>query len=328
MIGVRVAAGRGFMRADRLRRFDAVHARHVDVGQHDVEALARHRLHRRFAGSDFDQRWPRRRSNSRVSKRVDRVVFGQQDLAAPLNRLRGLRLRPRRRRRRCRPADAPARHGRRSVRPAGLAHRLDQIAGKPLCHHCGKTAVRAAGVSSTRAGTFRHPACARIGVGVGACIDQYAVEMLLRIVFLGERASTLAAGARTCAVRPSRRIALRVTMAKLRPTSGACRQLRRAGFDDHGGKGEPELAAAARRGLDADLAAHRLDQTAWQIARPRPVPPNLRAWLESACTNSLENLLALFRRHADAGVAHVESQKAPFAPLDHHRVDATPPLAR
>ena len=42
----------------------------------------------------------------------------------------------------------------------------------------------------------------------------------------------------------------------------------------------------------------------FEIVNPRPVPPNLRVELPSACSNSQENTRLVLQRDADAGVAH------------------------
>ena len=88
-IGVR-AAGRASRRADRRRRLEAVHLRHLHVHQHDVEALRRAPLDRLAAVVD-DRRpwWPALLEQPRATRWLTGLSSASRTCSAPRRRRRG-----------------------------------------------------------------------------------------------------------------------------------------------------------------------------------------------------------------------------------------------
>ena len=94
-----------------------------------------------------------------------------------------------------------------------------------------------------------------------------------------------------------------------RPGLARCRRRRRAG------SGSVNQNVLPSPGSLSTPSVPPMAVTNWrEMARPRPVPPNLRVVEESACENGVEEALGVRHVDADAGVGDLEP--------DHHAVGA------
>ena len=304
----------------------------------------------RAAGGDFRDAVAAPAQQFADQKRIDRIVLGQKNLQTGCGRGFGRRQGERRRpqvvaagcggrlRRRDRGGFRPLRLdgacGLRGCGTAGFAspgrdsmlrqrcfaHRLDQIAGK----------AHGAQIVQPRRGQRASPAPAsgmdRIGL---ASADRARCRCRHRP---GRRRSCPPGGRRgklmpsppwaaICRLRPSRSSLVAAddgdalaAQRRGRRDRPACTTM--AGTVNQ--KIDRRSPAPGSMPISPPMASTRR----LEIARPRPEPPNLRAWLESAWTNSWKISWRFCERHAHAGVAHFDAQEIAVTALGHLQCDA------
>ena len=115
---------------------------------------------------------------------------------------------------------------------------------------------------------------------------------------------------RRCPRRPAARSG-RSSARRRASASAAAPRPRRGGS----GSSTREGRALARDGCRRRSRRPSARPARWQIARPRPVPPNRRVVEASACVNCSNSAPQLLGRDADAGVAHLERAARRVSPL-------------
>ena len=273
-IGVRGRRSAASLCADAPRQLEAVHGRHLQVGQHEVVAALAPQLERLLAAGRRIGRGAGQLELARQDLAVDRVVVDHQHTAAAVA-LHAMR---------------PTAAGAAGAAPAGGAgHGADQRIAPPRPRQAAQAPAAVAGRRPGR--LSRSAPSMRMPVKPAPGIDSATWRAgILEIA--GDRAGlvgigqgqrqrqsmqrSLARRRRRQRPRPSRTVTM-----KVEPMPGSLKT-----------STPPCMASARRRTMD----------------RPSPVPPKRRVVELSACTKGWNRRLLLLVGEADAGVGHLDAQ--------------------
>ena len=280
--------------ADAAGGFQAVHARHLHVHQHQIVRRAGGArggpgFDRRFAVAGDGRAMAEPRQQRARKQRVDLVVLGHQDrqaFAVPASaRLAAGRF----------PAgmSSKARFGGEPRGERGRAHRLDQIAGEAAPPSA--RAIRAArSAGSARCGarrrarrdrrrrSWRRPADSRPAARPSAAPASSARGAFV-IGGAGVARPSGRAGAPAAKLRSRRAATISTDLPARSGAANSARARPRAGGKR---QRDAEGGAGARLRFPPRYAPSMRSTMRLEMASPRPVPPNLRVEEPSACSKS------------------------------------------